>query len=160
MNTPANAELIQIVFLLVFLGAYILFLLTQHKTLALIRLENREMNPGQVWWQIIPIIGFVWSFITVRRVSTSIYNELNSPVDESVLGTVSTVGRNPTYAIGLSYCILFCMSIIPFPPLLKGLCSLAGLVVWIVYWVTLGSYMRKLKRHIQLLPQEEQIFIR
>lgn len=160
MNALASAEMFQLVFFLVFLGAYILFLLTQHRTLALVRLENREMNPGQVWWQIIPIIGFIWSFITVRRISTSIYNELNSPVDGSVLGSVSNVGRNPSYGIGLTYCILFCLTIIPFPPLLKGLFSLGGLVTWIVYWVTIGSYMGKLKRHVQLLPQEERVFMR
>jgi hypothetical protein len=144
----------QILFLLVFLVVFILFYLTQYRLLKLIRLEHREMNPGQVWWQIIPIIGLIWTFITVRKIAVSISNELNSPVDDSVLGTAPNVGRYPTYTIGLTYCILFCLTIIPFPDLIKGLCSLAGITTWIIYWVMLGSYKNKLKRYAELRPQE------
>jgi hypothetical protein len=52
-----------------------------------------------------------------------------------------TLDEKPTYGIGIAYCILLCCSIIP---MLGGFAALAGIVCWIIYWVKLAGYKRKL----------------
>lgn len=54
MNEPLHAGYIQILLLIVFIIPVIFFVLTQQRTLELIRPENRLMRPGQVWLQFIP----------------------------------------------------------------------------------------------------------
>ena len=138
-------EYIQIILFLVVVALAIFFIYYQQKTLELIRLENREMNPSGVWWQLIPIIGMVWQFIVVKKISVSIYNELNAPIDDSIVNVQPGVSDNPAYYIGLSYCILICLGIVPFPFPLKSIFSLAGLLCWIIYWVQLARYRKELR---------------
>jgi hypothetical protein len=116
----------------------------QQKTVSLVRLENREMNPSHVWFQLIPIVNLVWSFIVVRRIAVSIANELNSPIDDSIVGTQTEIYRLPTYPMGLLTCILMTLSWIPFP-LTQVFFLLAGLVTWIIYWIQLARYRKMLK---------------
>jgi hypothetical protein len=116
----------------------------QQKTVSLVRLENREIKPAHVWFQLIPIINLVWSFFVVRRVAASIANELNSPIDDSILGIESKIHRLPTYPMGLLTCILMTISSLPIP-LLKGITFLGGLVAWIIYWIQLANYRKILK---------------
>jgi len=130
-----------IVILLAFLIPFIFFLLTQHRTLEAIRPENRLMEPGQVWLQLIPIFGHVWQFIVIGKIADSLRNELSAPVDDSIFGGFNASGERPTYNIGLAYAICFCCSIVPF---FGGLASMAGIVCWIVYWVQLAEYKKKL----------------
>lgn len=137
--------MIQIILLLAVVAVAIFFIYYQQKTLELIHLENREMNPSGVWWQLIPLIGMVWQFIVVKKISVSIYNELNAPIDDSIVNVQPSVSSNPTYYIGLAYCIFICLGIIPFPSTLKGIFSLAGMLCWIVYWVQLARYRKELK---------------
>jgi hypothetical protein len=132
----------------------IFFLITQQNTLKNIRIQNRTMSPGEVWLQLIPFFGLVWQFIVVGRISDSIRREMAS---ENTLSFEQT-NRNysnsygtirPTYDIGITYCVLFCCSIIP---IIGGLAYLAGLICWIIYWVRLSEYKNKLevKRYTEL----------
>lgn len=154
MNDTHVAGLIQLLLLAFFLALAIFFLLTQVRTLDLIRPENRRMTPGQVWLQLIPLFGLFYQFTVIARLSDSIRNELNSPTGDSIFAE-ETIPSNhrPTYSVGISYAILFCISIIPFP-LLKGLASLAGLVLWVVYWVQLAGYKKRIRECIQLLGRQ------
>ena len=125
----------------------IFFLLTQQNTLKSIQPANRLMEPGLVWLQLIPLFGLVWQFIVVSRISDSIRNEFNSwQTDDSILGysdseSMRLAYRRPTYDIGLAYCILFCCSIVP---MLGSLAAIAGFVCWIIYWVKLAEYKKKI----------------
>lgn len=108
----------------------IFFLVTLQKTLHAISIENRLMQPGQVWLLLIPIFNIVWIFITVNRIADSIKNEcsrLSIPATES----------RPTYGIGLVMCILW---ICGFIPVVGMIASLAGLICWIIYWVKVNEY--------------------
>jgi hypothetical protein len=122
----------------------------QQKTVSLVRLENREMNPSHVWFQLIPIVNLVWSYIVVRRVAASIANELNSPIDDSILGVESKIYRFPTYPMGLVTCILVTISWIPFP-LTQGIFFLAGLITWIIYWIQLAKYRKILSERAHIM---------
>ena len=145
--------LLLLLFIALFVIPYIFFLLTQQKVLNLIRIEHRKMNPNKVWYQLIPIVGMIWGFIVVRKVATSIYNDLNTPDDDSILGVSTPVRPNPTYSIGLAFNILLCCSVIPIP-FINSMFSLAGLICWVIYWVKLSNYKKMLEtRALILIPQ-------
>lgn len=126
---------------------FILFLLTQQNTLKAIKPQNRSMEPGMVWLQLIPLFSLVWQFIVVSRIAESIKREFNSwGSEDSILGYSNAEAVNignelPTYSIGIAYCVLFCCSIVP---LLGGLASIAGLICWIIYWIKLAEFKRQL----------------
>src|SRR5262245_60740710 len=114
MNDYQSGGYLQIIFLIAFIIPVIFFILTQQRTLELIRPENRRMSPGQVWLQFIPLFGIVWQFLVISRISDSIRSELNTPIGDSIFSEdpiPHTV--RPTYNTGISYATLFCISIIP-----------------------------------------------
>lgn len=145
-----------LVLLLGFLVPAVFFLLTQQNTLKLIQPLNRTINPGQVWLQLIPVFNLYYQFVVVTRISNSLQREFNSYFndsnsilpDETVTG--ATGGKRPVYSSGIAYCWLFLISTLTrwlpsFLSLLSGLVSLAAIIYWIVYWVQLAEYKKKLK---------------
>lgn len=114
----------------------IFYLLTLQKTLNEVSPQNQKLPPGQVWLILIPLFGLVWSFIVVNRIADSLKAEFamrGIQVDED----------RPGYNIGLTYCILYCCSIVPF---LGGLAALGGIVCWIIYWVKIAGYKTQLQQ--------------
>ena len=146
MNDYDSGVLIQLLLLFLFLVIGVLFIWSQYKTLTLIRPEYRRMSPGQVWLQLIPLFGLVWQFFVISKISDSIRDDLNAPIGDSIFGEapVST-GKRPTYATGISYAVLFCLTILPLG-LFKSLLALAGLILWIIYWIELSGYTRRFKQ--------------
>lgn len=116
-----NEPLFIFLFLLLFLIPAIFFLITQQNTLKAIQLQNRSMSPGEVWLQLIPVFNLVWQFVVVRRIADSIRKELNSNTtfsfEENQDHTMYEGGERPTYQIGIAYCILITLSVIPYPAL-------------------------------------------
>jgi len=134
MNPRANVSIadvydphygLQLILLLCFLVPAILFLFTQHRTLQRIKPENRSMLPSLVWLQLIPVLGQLWQFFVVARISDSIGREMASRNEHPVFGADALIVeqgiKRPTKGIGLAYCIL---TVIPF--LLLG--HLLGLI--------------------------------
>jgi hypothetical protein len=117
------------------------------------------MQPGLVWLQLIPLFGQLWQFFAVTRIAGSIRKEIASRQDDSVLGfsdsaAVEEHGKQPTLMIGIAYCILFTIGVtMNFSSLspdsrlniIASLCSLSGMICWIIYWVRLAQYKKKLK---------------
>lgn len=135
---------------LLFLVPAIFFLITQQNTLKSIQPQNRMMQPGQVWLQVIPLFNFVWQFIVVSRISQSIEKELSSEglfSFEERGETPVVVEAKPTYGIGIAYCILYCCMMLP---LIKGLAVIPLIVCWIVYWVKLAGYKKRIQQRLQL----------
>jgi hypothetical protein len=136
----------QFIFLFAFLIPMILFLLTQQNTLKRIHPDNRSMSPGSVWLQIIPLFGMVWQFFVVTRIADSLSRELRfretafSFEQEPEIVDMNDHAK-PTYNIGLAYCILFCLNLLP---ILKIITTPAAIICWIIYWVRLSSYKNKL----------------
>jgi len=146
----------------------ILFLVAQYRTLRVIRPEYRELRPGLVWLQLIPIFNLYWIFVVVTRIADSISKELVALQDDSILGipdfdAVHAVSHRPTYRIGMTWCLLYLCcpvaivlvalfgttsptGVFPVIVLLMGLLSLATLVCWIVYWVKLAEQRRNLQQ--------------
>lgn len=113
----------------------IVYLLTLQNTFNEIKIENRKMQPGQVWLTLIPIFGIVWQFIIVNNLADSLQLEFSQR-------NINVGEDRPGIGIGLAYCILFCCSIIPFLGILTGL---AGFICWIIYWVKIANFKATLQ---------------
>lgn len=111
----------------------IFYILTLQKALNRCAPENRAMAPGLVWLLLIPLVNIVWHFFVVLNLAKSLGGEFNKR------GIAEEA--NPGQKLGLIMCILVCCGIIP---LLGVLCSLAALVCWILYWVKIAGFSRKL----------------
>lgn len=120
---------------------FILFLLTQQNTLKAIQPENRDMPPGNVWLQFIPIFNLYYQFVVVQRMSSSIDKEISSRTDESNILPEINPGTNADSLknIGLTYCILSLCGWVPF---IGPLASVGSLLFLIIYWVKLNSFKR------------------
>ena len=159
-TTPAsNLAYLQLVLLVVVLIPAIFFLLTQQNTLKAIRPENRLLKPGLVWLQFIPFVGQVWQFIVVTKIAGSIKQEMESSGEDSILGiadamTVDELRTKPTFNIGITYCSLNIIYILlnlltrGRTSTLLGLLALVGMVFWIIYWVQLAGWKKKLQRFV------------
>jgi hypothetical protein len=164
-TNAAYAGSLQLVLLLCILIPAILFLLTQQNTLKQIRPENRSLAPGSVWLQLIPLVGQVWQFFVVSRIASSIQREVVAGDDNSILGfadvaSVEAAEDKPTQGIGIAYCTLSVLVIVLNTilrvqgDLLLGVVAFASLgsaVCWIVYWVKLAGWKRKLKQRAALV---------
>jgi hypothetical protein len=147
---------LQILLLLGFLVPAVLFILTEQNTLKLIQPINRTMRPGQVWLQMIPLFGLFYQFTVVTQISRSLQREFDSYFNDSndILPAAETHGRKggrgPLYSSGMAYCWLISISVVvgyalPSLSLLRTPIVLAATIYWIVYWVQLAGYKKKLR---------------
>jgi hypothetical protein len=149
---------LQIILLLVFVVIAVLFLLTQQNTLKAVKPENRRMQPGLVWLQMIPLLGQVWQFFVIARIADSIKKERTSFREDSIVGisdysAAEQWGKRPTYAMGLTYSILlWCNVLIEFRSRydefqeIHGLIGLCMMACWIIYWIQLAVIKKKIVR--------------
>jgi len=165
MNPKPNDAYLQLILLLAFLIPAVLFMLTQQRTLKSIRPENRRMRPGLVWLQLIPLFGQIWQFFVVARIANSLGKERTSFSEDSIVGLSDYTaaehwGKRPTFAIGVTYCILvWCNILIEFRTTtdrqieqIHGLIALAMTTCWIIYWVRLAVAKRKIRRAAATVP--------
>jgi glycopeptide antibiotics resistance protein len=117
----------------IMLVPFIFYLLTLQKALNRCSPECRAMNPGMVWLMFIPLFNLVWHFFVVINMAKSLAAEFQKR------GIAEE--PKPGQTIGLVMCILGCCGIIP---ILGILCSLGGLVCWILYWVKIAGYSTKI----------------
>lgn len=120
--------------LLIGLIVAIFFLLTLSRTLESVSPANREMEPGMVWLNLIPLFNLVWMFITVIKLGDSVAKEA---AERSL--DLADGGK----ALGIAFAALSVASIIP---VLGMLAALASLVVFIIYWVKVAGYKNELKQ--------------
>jgi hypothetical protein len=147
MNMINNSDmlggftLLLIILLAVCIGLLpkIFYLITLQKTMNAIRPEFRKMPPGQVWLELIPLFGMVWQFFNVINVSDSLKKEFDAR-------GIPTAEERPAYPIGLTFCILFCCSVVP---ILGGLAAIGGLVCWIIFWVKIANYKAQLEQNLK-----------
>lgn len=111
----------------------IFYILTLQKALNKCAPENRAMQPGMVWLLLVPLVNIVWSFFVVLNMAKS----LGAEFQKRGIAEEPEPGKK----LGLIMCVLFCCGIIP---LLGALCSLGGLVCWIMYWLKIAGFSKKL----------------
>lgn len=161
------------ILLVAFLIAWVLFLLTQQNTLRRITRQNRRLRPGMVWLQLIPFLGQIWQFFVIVRISNSIRNELAARQEDELFGRdaamVELGNKRPSLATGLPYCIIMwiCLLTLCYGTYLDvvyqsaaaenttfdvilGLLLMACPVLWVIYWVNLALWKRRLKQRAGL----------
>jgi hypothetical protein len=138
LGMPGGAEWIVIgVFLVFAIGMLIVkifYLLTLQKAFSRCSPQNQVMAPGMVWLMLIPLFSIVWHFFVVLNLAKSLGQEFRAR------------GMNedpePGKTIGLAMCICVCCSIVPYIGILPGI---AAFVLWIIYWIKVAEYSRKLE---------------
>jgi len=119
-----------ILFLALFIVPMVFFLLQLQKLLNNCAPQNRIMEPGMVWLNIIPLFGMVWIFFTVIKIRDSLKGEFasrNLESDDPEFG----------FMMGLIYAITGACSIIPF---IGTFAAIASIVFWIIYWIKMNKY--------------------
>lgn len=111
----------------------VFYILTLQKALNRCAPENRAMAPGLAWLLLVPLVNMVWHFFVVLNLAKSLGAEFQKR------GIAEE--PQPGQKLGLIMCILMCCSIIP---ILGILCSLGGLVCWIMYWVKIAGFSGKI----------------
>jgi hypothetical protein len=111
----------------------IFYILTLQKALNKCAPENRAMQPAMVWLLLVPLVNIVWSFFVVLNLAKS----LGAEFQKRGIAEEPEPGKK----LGLIMCVLVCCGIIP---LLGMLCSLGGLVCWIMYWLKIAGFSKKL----------------
>ena len=114
---------------------YVFFLLHLNKLLFKCKEQNRKMDPGLVYLNLIPLFNLGWLFYTVIKIRDTLKAEFSSNGKQS---------DDPEFgfSIGLAYCITSACSIIP---IIGSGAALASLILWIVYWVKTYKYLKQLE---------------
>ena len=119
--------------LAIFLIPMVFYILTLQKALNKCAPENRAMQPAMTWLLLVPLVNIVWSFFVVINMAKS----LGAEFQKRGIAEEPEPGKK----LGMIMCILLCCGIIP---LLGMLCSLGGLVCWIMYWLKISGFSKKL----------------
>lgn len=137
MIGPLQLGLLLFVPVVVALIPLIFYLLTLQNTFKAISVENRKMQPGEVWLTLIPVFGYIWQFFIVSKLADSLGAELKSK-------GIENNEERPGYTVGLVYCILMAIAspLVVFIGFAGSILSIAGVVFWIVYWVKIDGYRK------------------
>ncbi len=139
------------------------YLLTLQKALQRCHPDNRRMQPGLVWLNLVPCLNLIWQFLTAIQVPDSLKAEFQDRgLDE---------GGDYGKTIGLAYCILGLVGgvVQNVPQLaapgnqnmqfvglgLGGLFGLINLALWITFWVRIAGYSRQLADHDETRPADD-----
>ncbi len=132
-SLPEGAQTIMVIVALVGLVVGILFLVSLYKCLDRVRPSNREMSPGQVFLNLIPLFNLFWIFYTVIKLADSLVAEAaHRQLDFG----------DGAKGIGIGYAACVVLSIIPVVGILAGI---IGLVLFIVYWVKVAGFSSQLE---------------
>jgi hypothetical protein len=136
---------LQELFLLLFVfffgfGLPFLYLNTLRKTLQLIDIKNRTIDPNYVWFMYIIFFNLFYHFHIVNSIATSLSNEFSSReinVNEKRPG--ETIG----YVNSILVALWFLFSIIGFDFFIfYPLIFISSFVSWIVYWLKINEYKK------------------
>lgn len=111
----------------------VFYLLTLSKALNRVDESRREMAPGMVWLNLIPLFNLGWHIYTVIKLSDALAREFD----------VRQIAyqNKPGFVIGLVASILMCTSIIPY---IGGLLWIGGVVCGIIYWVQVAEFSKQI----------------
>jgi len=143
------------VFLALLLILSILFLITLYQTQKQVKEPNRELSPGLVWLTLIPIFGSIWAAIMVPKLANSIRREFEDRgwgTDVEGFGYIAGMiwawGGIANLVLSILQNVLQFADLGPIAFLLSLLglpLGLAVLVCWIIYWVQMYQYGKRLR---------------
>ena len=119
-----------------------LYLNSLRKTLLLINLKNRTIDPNYVWFMFIIFFNLYYNFKLVSSIATSLSNEFsdrNIAVDEKRPG--ETIG----YINSIFLVLWFINAFTKFDPgAVNFILTLGAFITWIIYWVKIIKYKKLL----------------
>ncbi|MBE3102290.1 MAG: hypothetical protein IMZ47_08500 [Firmicutes bacterium] len=110
--------------------------------------DNRAISPGQVWLMLIPLFNIIWHFVIVYSIARTLEREFSA--------REITVESSPGRSIGMAMCLLIFLAIFPFQvivpylwdPYIGLFIRIGALICWIVYWVRISGFSKKLDSRI------------
>ncbi len=156
--------------------ALVFFLITLQRALERCSPENRAMAPGLVWLELIPVLGFIWQIFVAIAVGRSLGSEYRARKIPGPARPGQSLGI-ASGALNLAGTVLFIVVLIlaatntgvgpyyeedllPLYLILGGLLlGLAGLVVWVVYWVKIHDYSSRLQPPMQWMPPYPGVYV-
>jgi len=154
MEVVAGMLICVAIILLIAIVIQVLFLLNLHRTLDAVRERNREMSPGMVWLNLIPIFNIAWQIITVNKIANSLRKEFEDrgwhTADEGFARTVGMIwawGNVANLALSIMQNAAQFADAKPVAMVLGLLgcpLGLAILVCWIMYCVQTYQYRKRL----------------
>ncbi len=129
--------------LMMLIAPVVFYLLSLRKALTFASPENRKMRPGLVWLNLLPPVSVIWHFYTVLKVSETITSILGNQRGDG--------GRFFGLAASLAWLgcwvALFWGEAAPAWVLTgRNELVLATLVLWVFYWIKVGSCNTQLQR--------------
>jgi hypothetical protein len=103
----------------------ILHVVSEYKTLGMIRKRNRTMEPGMVFLVFVPVLSLFWIFFVVLKIGESLRNEFDDR-------GWRTEGESFGVGMGITMAILLL------------LCGPVGLIFQIIHWRQLVGYQVRL----------------
>ncbi|HEX4611896.1 MAG TPA: hypothetical protein VH092_27115 [Urbifossiella sp.] len=98
--------------------------------------ENRRMEPGEVWVNLIPVVNLVWAVVTVERVGESVRAELKA---RGLAKKRDAYGKTA----GIIALVLIAVVLL-LPP--AGVVTLPFALIYAVgYWVQMNGYARRMR---------------
>jgi hypothetical protein len=139
-----NVFVVVIVVVLVILFSFFLELV---RLLRRVEPDNRRMEPGQVWLNLIPVFNVIWITVTIERIAESLRSEFTA---RGLHGPNEKYGRTT----GLTMLALLA-SAVPLYPLAIVTYPLA-FGYWISYWRHINRYTARLKSGAYTPPPIEE----
>lgn len=131
--------LIPTITLLLLLAVALLFLYGQYRAVSVISPLSRKLTASDVWFQLIPVFNFYWSFVVVNRLSASFAEEFDR----------LQIAHNelyPTRALGIATILLYFVSLIPVSEV-KITAGIAWFVCFLFYWVQIQKCRKIILDH-------------
>jgi hypothetical protein len=133
------------------------FLAALGRALRRVSPENRRMEPGQVWLNLIPVFNLIWATVTVERVAESLRSEFR---ERGMDGPEERYGRRA----GLTVLTVLAVGVLLVPvfgsqfraPVAPALVTVPlALGYWIAYWREINRYVRRLKSDEYVPPMTD-----
>lgn len=122
------------------------FLVALARALRRVGPENRRMEPGQVWLNLIPVFNLVWATVTVERVAESLRDEFR---ERGLDGPDERYGRRA----GLTVLALIASGLLIYPAIITYPLAFC---FWVVYWRQINGYERRLKSGAYAPPPTDE----
>jgi hypothetical protein len=131
---PTHLLILMFVFSIFFLLPVIFYILTLSRALSKCSVTSITIEPGMLWLLLVPFVNLVWHFFVVIGLAKTLSNEFK-------MRNIPNMEPMPGQSIGIAMCVCTACGIIP---VLGIFASLAGFVLWIVYWAKIAEFSRML----------------
>jgi hypothetical protein len=146
MGNLGLLELVGMISLLIVLVPAVLYLNSLRKTLLLIDVKNRTIDPNYVWFMFIIGFNLYYHFKLVNSIATSLSNEF---ADRKIAIDQKRPGETIGY-INSSFLVTYVIYFFTFShpnldkELIEYILVYGALISWIIYWVKINRYKKLL----------------